>query len=111
MIGSKWRSTLRSNSWTNPWCLTAIPSRTNSWRRSVSLRKLRYHQDLIGRTSNQGSLFASHPGLDDRIEMAEHTALKLVDKPLVFDGYSKQNELVATISFASQAPLPSRPDR
>jgi Zn-dependent protease with chaperone function len=67
-----------------------------------TLRKLRYQQDLMGRFDSSSGMFASHPALEERIEMAEHTTLKPAEKPVTFDGYSKDDELVATITFEAE---------
>ena len=68
-----------------------------------ALKKLRYHQDLLGVGDRQTSIFSSHPDLANRIALAESTSMKAYEKPPVFDGYSKSGELVATISFEAEA--------
>lgn len=68
-----------------------------------ALKKLRYYQDLLGVGDRQTSIFSAHPDLPNRIAMAESTSMKAYEKPLVFDGYSKSGELVATISFEAEA--------
>ncbi len=68
-----------------------------------ALKKLRYYRDLLGQSDQQASVFSSHPDLGNRIAMAESTTMKAYEKPAVFDGFSKNGELVATISFEAEA--------
>lgn len=66
------------------------------------LKKFRYHNDLIGIEGDQPNLFSSHPGLKERVYIAEHSTFQFFENTPTFDGYTKDGELVATIKFDAE---------
>jgi predicted Zn-dependent protease len=69
---------------------------------SMMLRKFRYFNDRVGITDRHRSMFSTHPGLKERIFIAENTETKQFEKKTIFDGYTRRDELVATLQFEAE---------
>jgi len=69
---------------------------------SLVLRKLQYANDRLGIDSNKASMFSSHPGLTERIFVAENTTVQPFTTPITFDGFTRDGVLVATLQLEAQ---------
>ncbi len=59
-------------------------------------KKLQYVNDIYSRDS--GFLFLpEHPDLDTRLEMLERSQIRKLDPPLIYAGYNREGECVATV--------------
>lgn len=69
---------------------------------SQALRKFKYHSDKLGLSSGRSSLFSTHPALDDRIYIAEHSQIYPFETPIVFDGFTRSEELAGSLKFEAE---------
>ena len=69
---------------------------------SRALRKLQYNQDFYDPQGKSSSLLATHPKIDDRIELVEEGENAPFAREDTFYGYDTADNLVATVSFLGQ---------
>ena len=69
------------------------------------LQKLQYKQDLYNPNGSGRSVFASHPGIDERIALIRLSEFQLMSNEFLFIGYDKDDEVVTTVEFQSQRSL------
>jgi hypothetical protein len=65
------------------------------------LRKLQYQRDFFNRESGGQSVLASHPNIESRIDTVRNSEMAVFEEA-VFYGYSRDGDLVATLSFQAQ---------
>lgn len=69
---------------------------------ALALRKFKYHSDKLGLSSDRTNLFSSHPALDHRIYIAEHSQVYPFEKPWTFDGFTRDDQLAGTLKFEAE---------
>ena len=68
-------------------------------------RKLKFHGeagDPFGQGGSFGSFFATHPGIDERLDRAHETRTEPIPSDIVFRGVRNNGALVATLRFDVQ---------
>lgn len=62
-------------------------------------RKFQYDRDRMGLRARETTLFSTHPNLEERIHIVENVQAHRYDPPLIFDGFDRQGERIASLVF------------
>ncbi|HKQ96394.1 MAG TPA: M48 family metallopeptidase [Candidatus Polarisedimenticolia bacterium] len=66
------------------------------------LKKLKYSDELLGKMDDSPGMFASHPGIDERIDAVSTALVGGFPESAVFQGWSEEGKLVATLQLEMQ---------